>query len=395
VGGTVVAYNCAAAFEVEVGRSDGTPGQAFALPHAPILERRRGEVLLVGERGAPLEEFATWTEVADFSCSQAEDRHFLLDSASGQILFGPNITEPDGNARSYGAVPPRGHILVFKAYRFGGGVAGNVRDNSVRVLKSSIPYIATVTNPRRAIGGRDGESLQRAILRGQGVLKQRERAVTGEDYEHLARRASPGVGRAHCVQPRAARANRNEGEVPPGVVRLLIVPALGEQVLVPRPEDLQVSERTLDEVREFLDGRRLLTTVMEVGEPQYLWVSTDITLVADPNADAEAVARRVQEKLAAFVHPLTGGPNGQGWPFRRTLTLADVYAQVQAAQGVAFLLGAEMSVARLLNAEEGLLGPETPVPNAEGVRCAEGELLVTNEHRVSVRPMWSVGMEED
>ena len=147
-------------------------------------------------------------------------------------------------------------------------------------------------------------------------------------------------------------------------------------------------------VEAYLDERRLLTTVLEVGEPTYVYVSTDITLVADPKADADLVAQAVRTRLETYLHPLIGGPRGEGWPFRRSLSLADIYAQVQAASGVAFLLDARLYRSSLANPVEGLLTPEEAVSNAEGVRIGELELLCTREHRIHVRPIWSVGIEE-
>ena len=139
------------------------------------------------------------------------------------------------------------------------------------------------------------------------MLRQRERAVTAEDYEFLATQASSGVARARCVQPRAIHSAGANGErIPPGVVRVLLVPALGEAVTVPRPADLRVPPRIRQDVQTYLDERRLLTTVLEVGEPEYVYVSTDITLVADPRADADQVMRGVRARLETFLHPLCG-----------------------------------------------------------------------------------------
>jgi hypothetical protein len=163
---------------------------------------------------------------------------------------------------------------------------------------------------------------------------------------------------------------------------------------VPRPAELRVPEHVRQQVEDYLDERRLLTTVLEVGEPEYVYVSTDITLVADPKADPDEVARAVKSRLETYLHPLRGGPTGDGWPFRRSLSLADIYAQVQSASGVAFLLDARMFVSTLANASEGLLTPEQPVSNADGVRIGDTQLLCTREHRIRVRPMWTVGMDE-
>jgi predicted phage baseplate assembly protein len=394
-GGTAPASNCTTVTFKDLGQSDGTPGQVFSLGQAPILDRRPGETLLVGDQGTPHDEWQEWAEVTDFSESNADDRHFGCDAFAGEILFGPSVVQPDGSVRQYGAVPPKGKSLVFAAYRYGGGTRGNVAAGQVSVLKSSIPYIAEVWNPRRADGGREQETLERAKMRGRAILRLRDRAVTAEDYEFLARRASSGVGRARCVQPRALHAAQSDGQrIPPGLVRVLIVPSLGEVVTVPRPADLRVPPRVRQDVEEYLDERRLLTAVLEVGEPEYVYVSTDIKLVADPKADADQVARAVRTRLETYLHPLRGGPHGEGWPFRRTLTLADIYAQVQAASGVAFLLDARIYVSRLANAAEGLLTREQQVSNAEGVRLGEAEMLCTREHRIRVVPMWAVGLQE-
>jgi predicted phage baseplate assembly protein len=395
IGGTAPSSNAAVIVARDLGQSDGTPGQVLRLGHAPILPRRPGETLLIGEQGMPTDQMQEWTEVADFAESGANDRHYVCDSMTGEILLGPSVPQPDGSVRQHGAVPAKGLTLMYSAYRYGGGTRGNVAPNQVSVLKSSIPYIANVFNPRRAEGGREQESVERAKLRGRAILRQRDRAVTAEDYEYLACRASNGVGRARCIQPRALHGSPN-GETPiqPGLVRVLLVPMLGEEIGVPRPTDLRISDRIRHEVENYLDERRLLTAILNVGDPDYVFVSTEITLVADPKADADIVRRAVQTRLERFVHPTLGGPGGMGWPFGLNLTLSDVYAQVQAASGVAFLLDARLFISRIANQADGLLGPEERVPTQEGIRIGPNELLCTREHRIRVRPMSAVGTEE-
>ena len=351
--------------------------------------------MLVGEQGTPRGELTPWTEVADFSESEPTDRHYLCDSYKGEIFFGPEILQPDGSVRQHGAIPDKGLTITFSSYRHGGGTRGNVAAKQISILKSSIPYIAEVVNPRRAEGGREIETIARAKLRGQALLRRRERAVTVEDYEFLALRASSAVGRARCVQPRARHlAGANSEQISPGVVRVLLVPALGSAVSVPSLRDLALLPRVRDEVLAYLDQRRLLTAVLEVAEPDYVFVSTDIRLVADPKADADQVIRDVRVCLEHFIHPVTGGPEGEGWPFQRPLTLADIYAEIQKVSGVAFLRDANIYVSRPVDGGSGLLTPEAAVSNAEGVRLGENELLCTREHRIRAIPIWAVGMDD-
>ncbi len=396
IGGYSPASNCTVVAWRELGHSDGLPGQSFLLGNAPILQRRSWETVLTGSPGTPNSDMLEWTEVDDFAQSREEDRHFACDSITGEILFGPNVAEPDGSTRQYGAVPDKGHTVVFSAFRFGGGTIGNVGADQIQVLKSSVPYVATVTNPVRAAGGREQETLERAKLRGREILRLRDRAVTSEDYEYLALRASGGVGRARCVQPHALHAISSGGtDVLPGMVRVLLIPALGGAVPVPRPADLRVSERVRTDVEAYLDERRLLTAVLDVAEPDYVFMSTEITLVAAPRANPEIVRRAVQSRLETYFHPLSGGPSGTGWPFLVAATLSDVYAQVHAASGVAFLLDVKIFVSRFANKEAGLLTAEQLVPTNEGVPLGESEMLCTREHRIRVRPLWVVGQTEE
>ena len=391
VGGTAPASHSTSYTNVLLGHSDGLPGQVFAAPHAPILERRLGETLLVAEPGQPAVEYE---EKSDFSQSHAQHHHFVCDSLTGHVRFGPRVLQPDGTARQHGAIPPLGHSITFKAYRSGGGVHGNLREGQIRVLKTSIPYISQVTNLSPALGGRNQETLERAKLRAQELLHTRDRAVTAADFEVLAKQASPGVGRARCIQSGAIHPTGLSGKaMEPGVVRVLLIPALAQDVLIPRIADLFVPGRVRQEVESYLDERRLLTTVVEVADPLYVCVSTDITLVAAPAAEPDEVARLVREDLARYLHPLHGGPAGGGWPFQRPLTLADIYGRVHAVPGVAFLIDVRITVARVINSHEGLLSPERTVSSSQGVLLKADELICTHYHRIFVRPLSSVGTD--
>lgn len=394
IGGTASGANATVVRGERLGLSDGTPGQVFKLRYSPVLRPRPDETLIVGALGIDEEEWVEWTQVADFSESNADDLHFVLDGLTGEVLLGPSILQPDGSNRQYGAIPEKGMSLAFRSYRIGGGTEGNVREGKIRILKSAIPYIADVSNPIVASGGQDLETLERAKLRTKEVLRIRNRAVTCEDYEFLAGKASSGVGRAHCIQPTTHPARSKRPLVRPGTVRVLLIPQLSSDLLAPRPIDLRVPSIVVDEVTRYLDERRLLTATLDVGEPEYVFLSTEIRLVADPRANPETVARRVEEALFRFFHPLTGGPSGDGWPFRRTITLADIYATVGSIKGVAFLLDARISSSRIQNKEDGLLGLESVVSNAEGLPLADGEMVCSRNHTIRVVPMSSVGAEE-
>ena len=79
-------------------------------------------------------------------------------------------------------------------------VVGNVGAGSLSILRQSVPYVERVNNYYKARGGADLETIQEAKIRGPQVIRHRYRAVTVEDYEWLALRASGNVARARCLR---------------------------------------------------------------------------------------------------------------------------------------------------------------------------------------------------
>src|SRR5207237_1304609 len=81
---------------------------------------------------------------------------------------------------------PIGRESIKCEYRLGGGVAGNVGAGTLTVLKQSVAFVQGVTNPFPAQGGADPETIEEAKRRGTYAIKNRDRAITAEDYESLA-----------------------------------------------------------------------------------------------------------------------------------------------------------------------------------------------------------------
>src|SRR5213082_3619082 len=113
----------------------------------------------------------------------------------------------------------------------------------------SIPYVSRVQNRRAAEGGVDGEDIEAAKVRGPIVLRTRDRAVTMEDYEHLAREAAPEVARVRCV-------TAGDG-ADAGGVRILVVPAAGSNDGRLRFEQLSPAEETLQRIAHRLEDSRV------------------------------------------------------------------------------------------------------------------------------------------
>ena len=321
IGGTTEAVNAELVENELLGASEGVPGQGFSLKHRPVVPGGAAAILEV----SGVDGWQEWTQAQDFVDSKPDDRHFVLDAVAGEVQLGPGVREPDGALRNYGAVPPKGARLRLRSYLIGGGGHGNVARNTISVLKSSIPYVSKVQNRRAAEGGVDGEDIENAKVRGPIVLRTRDRAVTMEDYEHLAREAAPEVARVRCV-------TAGDG-ADAGGVRILVVPAAGSSDGRLRFEQLVPNEETLQRVSRRLDGSRVIGTRVLVEPPVY----RGVTVVAKLRPRASANPTRLQadalDALYHYFHPVTGGPDRSGWPFGRPVHVGEVYSVLQGLRG--------------------------------------------------------------
>ena len=366
LGGTVTATHSLAVENEILGRSNGEPGQSFQLGHAPILALEEGEVVEVEEKRGDELVFVPWQLVPDFANSNRYDRHFAVDTSTGEVSFGPAIRQPDGTVRQYGRVPETGRAIRFTRYRYGGGARGNVPANSLQVMMTSLAYVSRVTNLRRATGGRDPESMEEVKARARRELRSQQRAVTADDYEELARQATRAVARVKCNAPGSG--NRH---LPPGVVELLVVPAAHDSLRAGDLSGLYLGESLIRELRDYLDHYRLLTTVLQIREPTYIGVRVDARVVADDYVPPETVQARVVEALRNFISPLPlqasegGEEKWEGWPFGRNLYVAEVFSLIQDVPGVRHVLDVRLSTRPVVPREErppegGMEEPESP-----------------------------------
>jgi predicted phage baseplate assembly protein len=321
IGGTAEAVNAELVENEILGASEGVPGQRFELRHRPVVPGGSAAILEV----SGIDGWQEWKQVQDFVDSKPEDRHFVLDAVAGEVALGPGVREPDGVLRNYGAVPTKGARLRLRSYLIGGGRKGNVARSTITVLKSSIPYVSRVQNRRAAEGGVDGEDIENAKVRGPIVLRTRDRAVTMEDYEHLAREAAPEVARVRCV-------TAGDG-AEAGGVRILVVPAAGSNDGRIRFEQLVPSEETLQRIAHRLDESRVIGTRAVVEPPVYRGVTVVAKLRPRRGASASRLQADALEALYRYFHPISGGPYGSGWPFGRPVHVGEVYSVLQGLRG--------------------------------------------------------------
>ncbi|HWO22730.1 MAG TPA: putative baseplate assembly protein [Kofleriaceae bacterium] len=328
-------YNQETVRDETLGGSDATPMQQFKLLRGPLLDE---EIFEVRERQRPSAEeladlgpdpvrplepdnpqnnevWVRWRRVDSFFASGPRSRHYTLDYMTGVVSFG------DGRR---GMVPQEiKNGIVASYYRIGGGALGNVNAYTLTSLGRALAYIESVTNPLPATGGADRETIDEAKARAPYTIKSRDRAVTAEDYEMLALRASTTLARARCVPDRSNRGHVTLALVPKAEVR-------GEEMtrrLVPSNEVLRF-------VKRYLDERKLVGSVLNVVRPRYKDMSIRVLLIRRTVGTSDRLRKDIEHKLRRYMHALVGGRDGKGWEFGRPVLKAELIHLVEEVPGV-------------------------------------------------------------
>jgi hypothetical protein len=236
-----------------------------------------------------------------------------------------------------------------------------------RVTTANVRSFLTLLNgPHWEPSGLTPDALAEDVRLTVLALRKRERAVTCEDFVKLALEADEGVARAHCV-PRRNLSMDLEAERA-GNVTLIVVPEAGHE---PEIGDI------VNTVEKALDARRLLTTLLHVVPPFYLTVGVQATIVPNPDErlpeeTGAEIQQRVLQAVEAFLNPLDGGGDGQGWPFGRNVFVSELYDLLDRLAGVDFVVSVDV----------------TAVDAGRSIRNDAGELV-----GISVKPYELVNLQ--
>lgn len=376
-----VLANHAASFGGDIlGYSDGMPRQSFsfAVAKTPVHE---GEFVQVREwagtdRGyelaaqdvrathqhfvrdpvsnAIIELWVQWEPRAHLYGSGPNDRYYTLERATGFMRFG------DGQR---GRIPPAG-APIRVAFTTGGGLLGNVPADTITELHAALPVVVGVTNPRPARGGSDTESIDVTRRRGAERLRHRDRALAPRDYEWLALQASPAVARAQCLPITGPGGHGQRGWV-----SIVVFPNSHENQ--PQPNDELITR-----VRNYLAARvpAVIAQRLRVLSPMYQAVSVVADIVPHGGQDVMAMDAALRERLNAFLHPLFGGPLGQGWVVGGGVPLSQVAAIIESTPGVDFARDILLQVDDAIFRQQVPGRPETVVaPGPHEIRLTLGQ----------------------
>ena len=331
---TARALQCQLIEAEALGKSSGVAGQSFIVQRPPVIARSLdGLDFILGVEsetegaGRTIREvegraYELWNEVANFADNPATAKIYMLDRATGRVQFSPSATQGGG-----GAVP--GADKVIRAwYRRGGGKAGNVAAGTLTDLKPKIQGIE-VTNPERAAGGSDAETLDGLIRRAPSCLYSLRIAVTARDYEQVV---LDGGGIARCSAVADAELWKHAR---PGVVAVRIMPEIDPANLDHGAvTEAIVADHRVAALKEraeaALEEKRPLGILTRVDWIKVRSVQVDARVVAAPGADLVEVEHGILRRLNGLLSPLNERPLGQ------QVRASEVYEQILAEPGVRY-----------------------------------------------------------
>jgi predicted phage baseplate assembly protein len=343
-----------------LGRTRGHAHEMFTTARRPIVP---GSAVLVLRNG--VQSDATWTSVDEWDLSGPHDHHYRLEDAEGRLTTGDGMRAD---------VMPAGWELHLD-YRVGGDRAGNVAARTLTSIPASTRNQARVANwalvsptlsveqPFAAFGGAPRELLEAAQGRTIDALAEPRKAVTLADVSLLARQV-PGVpvGRAYALADFHPSLPCSPAY---GSLTVVVVPDCSGPRPTPGPDMLKAVER-------YLGRRRLVTAEVHAVPPHYVGVVVIATLHVAEDADPTGAAEQAQDALDAFFDPLTGGPEGGGWPAGRGVYRTEVLALLTHVGDIERVTGLSFEV----DGEAGVL--------CGNVDVCRTDLIASGRHRFTV-----------
>lgn len=253
--------------------------------------------IIRNEIGEMKEIWVKWNETDDFITADNNERCYFIDRNVGEIYFGDGVN---------GKIPTSNNVESIKVtYSVGGGDIGNVGAEQITAMERSIGYINKTFNPFKAGGGCDSESIDEAVKRAPSILKNKNKAVTCEDYENLAREGSRNISKVKCFS-----GLDDEGEREPGAVTLVVLPkgSFFDDICFNQLSDqikLYLKERNLS----LLNKKHKLNIIL----PCYISISVKVEAETYDMDNIFSVKQEIEDTLKKFIDPLNGNFHKEGW----------------------------------------------------------------------------------
>jgi len=292
-----------------LGTSTGLADQSFALSKNPLITVINTEIK---EPKTKVQSFASymWIQVDDFDASGPDDKHYTVDIDTGAINFGNGI---NGDI-------PHSESQIISTYRYGSiqndldvenlqlTVSDEKKESELDKLDYSLSY-----------GGRQAETIEESIQRVRHQLRLASKAVSASDYEYIVKH-TPGVKVDRIATIPDPKNN---------AVTVVVVPYSTLDNPVP-------SNGFLQNVYEYLNRHRILTTQINVTGPNYIQISVSMDVQIQADVNPSKVHKKIVSVLNEFLCPMSNN-NNKGWQFGRPVHRSEIYSVIKNIEGIAYV----------------------------------------------------------
>jgi predicted phage baseplate assembly protein len=159
---------------------------------------------------------------------------------------------------------------------------------------------------------------------------------------------------------------------------VLVTPAVeGDALGKLRFKDLTpLPDHLLHKITTHLERCRLVGARVLVEPPLYMGLTVKARVRAGPRSDPKRLKDAALEALYRYFHPITGGPDGSGWPFGRPVHGGEAFWVLQRVPGVLYV-------------EDARLFPSNPITGQRGevverLELEPNALVFSYEHELEV-----------
>lgn len=239
-------------------------------------------------------------------------RVFMLDARTDGT---PYITFGDG---IFGRKLQPGEVVQV-IYRTGGGSSGNIPQESLTTLISSLPQVSSVTNNSEFSGGADEQSIEQLRELIPASLRTLNRAVAEQDYSDILV--------ANFSEVFAASTEKNESQA--GVdLNIYVVP---QGAGIPKITDNPILRTKLS---NYIDRRKTVTVQFQILDAYDVSILLSFEVFISNTASKSVVREAIKSEIINFFSLSTGGTEGGGIGFSEQILLKDMANILEAIVGV-------------------------------------------------------------
>ncbi|MBQ9438784.1 MAG: hypothetical protein IJU50_10695 [Lachnospiraceae bacterium] len=247
--------------------------------------------------------YRKWEEVPYF-LNAKHPRVYVLDRLRNQLIFG------DGVQTWFPRVTDDTAIRV--RLRRSNGANGNVAVGEINSPLGYLPYIGEVSNPIRAYGGSDIETVEEAMQRGSNLLSSGRRLVSLEDYKRAILSFSDTIDQVRGVTGQFVNLSIPQSEGRPAADESDIYFA----VLMKEYADGSFAfQQILGGLKKYLLAHSEITLTEErihIVEPVFVKVNLEAWVSIVDMDDSFELQPLLEGTMKEYLNPL-GYSRGRGW----------------------------------------------------------------------------------